>query len=80
MVEEALLERLKQFRRQEARRQGVPEYVILSDLGLCQLAAEKPRQFTGLLRINGMGESKCRRFGEAFLQIIRQYEAEKTTK
>lgn len=75
-VDEALLERLRQYRRQEANRAAVPAFVVLGDAVLRELASRKPRTRTELSRISGMGEAKLNRYGESVLAVICAYEEE----
>ena len=66
----ALLERLKTWRREEARRKGLPSYVIFHDRTLEQLAAVHPRDREGLERVRGIGPAKLEAYGEALLGLL----------
>jgi ATP-dependent DNA helicase RecQ len=66
----ALLERLKTWRREEARRKGLPSYVIFHDRTLEELAATHPRDRAGLERVRGIGPSKLEAYGEALLGLL----------
>jgi ATP-dependent DNA helicase RecQ len=66
----AVLARLKDWRREEARRQGKPPYVIFHDSTLEALATSPPRDRTGLQRIRGIGPGKLEAYGEALLQLL----------
>jgi ATP-dependent DNA helicase RecQ len=63
-------DRLRQWRGQAAREQGVPAYVILHDRTLQELAAHRPRSVAELLAINGIGEAKAGRYGAALLELL----------
>lgn len=65
----ALAERLKEWRAAEAKKLGVPAFVVLHDRTLNALAASRPRSPHELLRIEGMGPSKVGRFGTAILEL-----------
>jgi ATP-dependent DNA helicase RecQ len=65
----ALAVRLKQWRSAEARRLGVPAYVVLRDRTLNALTKVRPRTPTELLNVEGMGPSKVGRFGAAILEL-----------
>jgi ATP-dependent DNA helicase RecQ len=65
-----LLETLKEWRRNEARRQGVPAYVILHDSTLAEIARERPRDLGALARLGGIGAKKLERYGEALLRLV----------
>lgn len=69
-----LFEALRKVRLQLALEQGVPPYIIFHDSTLVQMAVEKPRDKQNLRKISGVGERKLERYGEAFLQVLRQPE------
>jgi len=66
---EALAVRLKQWRAAEAKRLGVPAYVVLHDRTLTSLAQSRPTTPKQLLEIGGMGPAKAERFGDAILEL-----------
>jgi len=63
-------EALRSWRREEAKRQAVPPYVIFSDRTLADLARERPRTPEALTRIGGVGQVKLARYGEAVLGLL----------
>lgn len=65
---------LRDCRKQLAEQQGVPPYVVFHDATLREMVKQRPVSKRGLSQISGVGESKLARFGEAFLDVIRQYE------
>ena len=65
-----LFERLRAWRREGAKRQAVPPYVIFSDRTLADLARERPRTPEALARIGGVGQVKLARYGAAVLRIL----------
>jgi ATP-dependent DNA helicase RecQ len=69
-ADSAVLERLKEWRRQEARRQGKPPYVIFHDSTLEALAAAPPRNKAELQQIRGIGPGKLEAYGDALLQLL----------
>lgn len=76
-IDEKLFERLRQLRSQIALRQGVPAFIIFSDATLrsmCQLRPTSPTQFLG---VSGVGEVKMNRYGEAFIEVLVDYENDK---
>jgi RecQ family ATP-dependent DNA helicase len=64
-----LAARLKDWRAAEAKRLGVPAYLVLHDRTLSALAAARPSTPHELLAIEGMGPSKVGRFGDAILEL-----------
>jgi len=73
-VDLALFEALRALRKQLARTQGVPPYVIFHDATLREMALERPRSEAALGGISGVGEAKLERYGEAFLEVIAEAE------
>jgi len=51
----------------------VPPYVIFSDASLRDMASARPPTPAALLAVKGVGEWKCREFGERFLAAIRAH-------
>jgi RecQ family ATP-dependent DNA helicase len=66
---EALAARLKQWRAAEAKRLGLPAYMVLPDRTLASVAHTRPANPRQLLEINGMGPAKVERFGAAILEL-----------
>ncbi|HEY1753398.1 MAG TPA: DNA helicase RecQ [Caulobacteraceae bacterium] len=66
-----LFEALRAWRRDEARRQAVPPYVIFADTTLAALARERPATLDAVGRISGVGQVKLARYGEAVLGVLR---------
>ena len=65
-----LFERLRAWRSGEARKQGVPAYVILHDRTLAAIAQAQPPSAAALRRIDGIGDVKLERYGAAIVQIV----------
>ena len=68
-----LFEALRAFRIEEARRQQVPPYVIASDRTLRHLAVLRPDSPATLELVHGIGPAKAERYGEALLEIVKEY-------
>ena len=71
-VDAALLDALKSWRREQARQQGVPPYVVFHDRTLVELAARRPADFAALGGISGIGAAKLERYGAALLAVLAQ--------
>ncbi|MBI4169781.1 MAG: HRDC domain-containing protein, partial [Acidobacteria bacterium] len=65
-----LLARLREWRAAEAKRRGVPAYVIFHDTTLAALAARRPRDRDGLRAVKGVGPAKLEAYGEALLHVL----------
>jgi ATP-dependent DNA helicase RecQ len=67
---EKLRAALKEWRRELAKAQSVPAYVILHDTTLDELCRQQPRTERELLAVAGIGERKAERFGARILEIV----------
>jgi ATP-dependent DNA helicase RecQ len=68
-----LFDRLRRLRRELADQAGVPAYIVFSDRALLEMATRRPQSPEQFLAINGVGEAKLARYGEAFLAVIHEY-------
>ncbi len=73
-VEFALLTSLKELRRDIARRIGQPAYVVFTDRTLLELAALRPKTLEQMHDIHGIGQTKLKKYGAAFLEVVARYE------
>ncbi|MEA1962048.1 MAG: DNA helicase RecQ [Bacillota bacterium] len=71
--ESALFPSLRMLRQQIALAQNIPPYVVFSDKTLQEMCMYLPVNQEDMLNINGVGQVKFERYGEAFLSLIRQY-------
>jgi ATP-dependent DNA helicase RecQ len=69
-IDEALFETLRALRKRLAAEQGVPAYVVFSDATLAEMSARRPGTLAELLAVNGVGQTKLERYGDAFLEVI----------
>jgi len=74
-----LLERLKEWRRNEAGVQGVPAYVILHNSSLTEIARARPTDADALAMIGGIGAMKLERYGTAVIMLVAEERAEKVS-
>ncbi|WP_409048655.1 DNA helicase RecQ [Microbacterium sp. HA-8] len=69
-ADQPLFEALRAWRAEEARRQGVPAYIVFGDATLRALAEHRPASEAELGGISGIGEKKREAYGEAVLAVI----------
>ena len=69
--DEALFERLREWRKERAGEESVPAYVVFTDATLELIAEHKPRTPDALLRISGIGRSKLEKYGDDVLALRR---------
>jgi ATP-dependent DNA helicase RecQ len=72
--DQGLWNALRACRKRLADELGVPPYVVFHDTTLREMLEQRPTSSHMLLSITGIGESKLKRFGDAFLDVIRDYE------
>lgn len=66
----ALFARLRDWRKTTAEKEGIPVYAILTNEQLAVIAAKRPASPAQLREIEGIGESKAGKYGEAVLEIV----------
>jgi RecQ family ATP-dependent DNA helicase len=67
--DEELAARIRAWRSAEAKRLGVPPYLVLHDRSIVALAQARPRTPNELLAVDGIGPAKAEKFGEAMLGL-----------
>ncbi|MBM3626580.1 MAG: DNA helicase RecQ [Alphaproteobacteria bacterium] len=68
-----LLAALKAWRRDLARAQGVPPYLVFHDRTLVEIAARNPATREELSGVTGIGRAKLERHGDAVLALLRMH-------
>ncbi|KMJ59545.1 ATP-dependent DNA helicase [Bacillus sp. LL01] len=69
-----LFERLRKLRKDLAKEEGVPPYVIFPDSTLTEMSKFMPKDEASLLDIKGVGMLKFEKYGEVFLKEINNFE------
>jgi ATP-dependent DNA helicase RecQ len=69
-----MFDALREVRRKIASEAGVPPYVVFHDSTLRGIAAARPGSLAELARIQGVGEAKLLRYGEAMLAAVAAHE------
>ena len=70
--ETTLFDRLKELRREIAKEEKVPPYIVFSDRTLVHMCLIKPKNKEEMLKVSGVGEYKFEKYGERFLNKIRK--------
>jgi len=71
-TDEALFEILRALRMEIAKEEKVPPYIVFSDKTLIHMCVVKPRTKTEMLSVSGVGEFKYEKYGERFLDCVRE--------
>ncbi|MEE4330969.1 MAG: DNA helicase RecQ, partial [Wenzhouxiangella sp.] len=61
---------LREWRLITAQSEGVPPYVIFHDATLAAILEARPESLADLAAINGVGEHKLKKYGEAVLEVV----------
>ncbi|KXS52572.1 MAG: ATP-dependent DNA helicase RecQ [Marinobacter sp. T13-3] len=71
-------EALRACRKELADQQGVPPYVIFHDTTLFDMLERRPQTLEELAEVNGVGAAKLEKYGELFLETLRDLSGKKT--
>jgi ATP-dependent DNA helicase RecQ len=67
---EPVFERLRAWRTSVAKELGMPPYVIFHDATLRLIAASQPSTLGELRQVNGVGDTKLDKYGQAILDVL----------
>ncbi|MCJ8319432.1 MAG: DNA helicase RecQ [Colwellia sp.] len=69
----ALFAKLRHLRKEIADAEDIAPYIVFNDATLSELARIKPKSSQDFLNISGVGDTKLLRYGQPFLQLIKQH-------
>jgi ATP-dependent DNA helicase RecQ len=72
-VDRGLFGALRKLRAQIAGQNNVPAFIVFGDAALRDMARRKPATLETLLEVKGIGEKKCKQYGQVVLATIREY-------
>ena len=64
---------LKDLRKQQAKAIGLPPSIIFMEPSLIDMANQYPITFDELAQIQGVGISKAKKYGQEFIDVIKEY-------
>ena len=73
VVDEQLMKLLKSLRKTNAKKLGVPPFVIFQDPSLEDMALKYPITVSELSHVHGVGDGKAKKYGKDFVTLIAQY-------
>lgn len=73
VADEALMTILKSLRKKNAKKLGVPPFVIFQDPSLQDMALKYPITLEELANVHGVGEGKAKKYGKDFVAEIASY-------
>jgi ATP-dependent DNA helicase RecQ len=72
-VDEALRDYLRDWRRDTARAQGAPAFVVMHDTTLEEVCRKRPSSIAELLQITGFGERKAQIYGPQIFAALERF-------
>lgn len=69
-TDESVFEHLRSLRTEIAREERIPPYMVFSDKTLVHMCILNPRTKEEMLRVNGVGENKYKKYGERFIKAL----------
>jgi ATP-dependent DNA helicase RecQ len=72
-ADKTLFALLKDLRKQMARKENLPPFVIFQDPSLEDMAIQYPIKLDELIQITGVGAGKAQKYGKPFLELITKY-------
>ncbi len=73
VADEALMGMLKDLRKKNAKKLGVPPFVIFQDPSLEDMALKYPINLSELSNVHGVGDGKAKKYGKDFVSLIATY-------
>lgn len=71
--DDKLFEMLKQLRQQEAKKKGLPPFVIFLESSIQDMATMYPTTIAELEKCQGVSKGKAMRYGKPFVELIAKY-------
>ncbi len=72
-VDKGLFEALRKLRAKISSQKKMPAYVVFGDTALRDMARRRPSTLEAFLEVKGVGEAKCKQYGEVVLAAIKDY-------
>ncbi len=72
-ADEVLMGMLKDLRKKNAKKLGVPPFVIFQDPSLEDMALKYPINLMELANVHGVGDGKAKKYGKDFVDLIAAY-------
>jgi len=69
-TEYALYDKLRNLRKEIADKSGIPVYAVFTNDQLAGMVRKPPKTAKDLLSISGIGESRVKQYGEAFINLF----------
>ncbi|MEO8934792.1 MAG: RecQ family ATP-dependent DNA helicase [Xanthomarina sp.] len=73
VADEVLMSMLKELRKKNAKKLGVPPFVIFQDPSLEDMSLKYPLSIEELGNVHGVGDGKAKKYGPDFIALIAKY-------
>ncbi len=73
VADEKLMAMLKDLRKKNAKKLGIPPFVIFQDPSLEDMSLKYPVALSELYNVHGVGEGKAKKYGKDFVALIASY-------
>lgn len=73
VADDVLMGMLKDLRKKNAKKLGVPPFVIFQDPSLEDMALKYPITISELSNVHGVGDGKAKKYGKDFIELISKY-------
>jgi len=71
--DQLLFQRLKEWRKMEAEKNGMPVFIVATNRELLELVRLKPTTLEGVKQIRGFGRKKLERYGKPVLKLMSEF-------
>jgi len=68
-----LFKSLREWRGETSKKEGVPPYILFTNLQLAKIATTRPTSLNALQGINGIGNAKREKYGNDVLKIVKNF-------
>ena len=68
-----LFNRLREWRGEVSKKEGVPPYIIFTNIQLAKIAVTQPGSLNALQEIEGVGNAKREKYGAVIIKIIESF-------
>ncbi len=73
VYQQALYEELRQWRNIRAEKEGIPSYMIYTNNQIKEMIIRKCRSKESLKNIHGIGDKKCKEYGDETINILQSF-------
>lgn len=71
--QDELFELLRQMRKEKAKEENVPPYIVFSDVALMGMVEILPSEIDQLLKVSGIGKVKAEKYGSEIIEMINNF-------